>query len=489
MTDTVVDASATRARRGWYGFVCVFALVLTWSLTNPIFAAPDENLHLARSQSTWLGDFFPPYSTDGVPVGAVGCFAFQPAVSADCMDTTWGPETDAQLLPTTDGYPPFFYLIAGAPSRLVDDLVGAYTVRVWLALLSSLIVAAALRRLSALRTDGLATVALLVALTPMTMFLMSSVNPSGLAVALGALAVASGLTWRQDPRPRELATFGACLAGIVLLRREGLLVSGLLAVGVIGPSAWTMVASIRHHRTTLLGVIAGVSLAAASFLAFSWDFLAGQLSSNFTWSNWRMTLVFSNSYLHQLVGVFGWLDTFAAAVTRTVWFLCVGVVVGIAVWMRERRAYEAVFLLVACAVLPLVFGFFRLQYFQTRYVFPVFIAGFVLYAVLYVPDLTALRQWTAARRVLMAGVLFTHLTAFMTNLHRYTHGNSAEVSVFTEPAWEPPGLGYPLALFLGVGATVLFTSLMSAPALGLRGRAVFRPDPNRSDAAINTTQL
>ena len=89
----------------------IFVLLLAWSLANPMFAAPDEDLHLARSQSTWLGDLSPPYSTDGVPVGAVRCFAFKPNTTADCMDTTWGPPTGSQLLPTTNGYPPFFSII------------------------------------------------------------------------------------------------------------------------------------------------------------------------------------------------------------------------------------------------------------------------------------------------------------------------------------------------------------------------------------------
>lgn len=481
--------SATTRHRCWWGFLGVFLLVVTWSLTNPMFAAPDENLHLARSQSTWLGDFSAPYSTDGVPVRAVGCFAFQSAVPADCMDTTWGPKTEAQLLPTTDGYPPFFYVVAGIPTRLVDDLGGAYAVRVWLAALCSLIVAEALRKLSALRTDGLAVVALIVSLTPMSVFLMSSVNPSGLAIALGALAVASGLTWRQARRPAELGIFAGCLVGIVLLRREGVVLSGMLAVSIVGPSAWAGLLSIRQNRSAVLGVVSGVTLAALSFVAFSWDFLAGQLSSEFTWSNWRMSLVSSSFYLHQLVGVFGWLDTLVSSATLIVWFVCVGLLTGTVVWMREQRANEAVFLLVACALLPLMFGFFRVEYFQTRYVLPAFVAGFVLYAVLHVPEIGHLRRWTKARRVLIAGVFFTHLTALLTNLHRYSHGTAAEVAIFTEPAWEPPGIGYPLAMLLGALATAIFASLMTALALGLEARDVSRRGPNRRAAATNTIQL
>ena len=41
------------------------------------------------------------------------------------------------------------------------------------------------------------------------------------------------------------------------------------------------------------------------------------------------------------------------------------------------------------------------------------------------------------------------------------HGESAEISIFTEPAWEPPGLGYWASLVLGLAATALFTTLIS----------------------------
>lgn len=465
MADQALEAAPVARPRRWHLFAGVFCLLLTWALTNPMFASPDEDLHLARSQSTWLGDLSAPYSTDGIPVGAVRCFAFQPAVTADCMDTTWGPDTQTQALPTTNGYPPLFYVIAGAPTRLVDGLEGAYAVRVWLALLSSGIVAAALARLADLRRDGLAVAAAVVALTPMSMFLMASINPSGLSIALGTLAVASGLTWRRSPTGRELAVLGLSIAGVVLLRRDGLIIGGLLAAAIIGPSAAPLLAMARRHRGVLAGTALAVVAAGVGFALWSWEFLSGQLSGNFSLSNWRLTVFSLNHYLHQLVGIFGWLDTLVNGLTRTIWFVCLGVLVTIPLSSRSRRSAEGLFLLASCVALPMVFGLFRVQYFQTRYILPIWVAGFVLYMVMHVPELNGGRGWTNIRRFLIGGVFVTHTTALLTNLHRYSHGNATEVSLFTDPSWEPPAVGYVGALILALLGSAALVGLLTKPAL------------------------
>jgi hypothetical protein len=447
--------------RNVHRFIAIFALLITWALTNPMFAAPDEDLHLARTQSTWLGDMSPPYSTDGVPVGAANCFKFQPTITADCMTGYWGSETNQQLLPSTDGYPPVFYFIAGAPTRLVDDLDGAYITRSWLAFLCALVVAAALRRLSDLRPDGLAVVATVVALTPMSIFLMSTINPSGLSIAFGTLAVAAGLTWRRTSQPRELAILGLSIGAIVLLRRDGLIIGSLLGGTMVAPRLPALTSTIRCRNRRLAAATAIALVAALAFLSWSWDFISGQLSSDFSLEHGRLTVFYANHYLHQLVGIFGWLDTLVTGTTRTICFVTMSALVGMSIWVRDRRSLEGVFLLTSCCALPLAFGFFRAQYFQTRYVLPLFIAGFVLLVVLHVPDLDRLRQWTAVRRFLLVGVFVTHFTAFLTNMHRYSHGESAEISIFTEPAWEPPHLGYFASLVAGLVATALFTTLIS----------------------------
>ena len=441
-------------------FACLALLIGAWALANPMFAAPDEDLHLARAQSTWLGDVTPPYSTDGVPVEEVFCMAFQPNVTADCMDLSWGPPTSEQLLPTTDGYPPAFYVVAGAPTRLVGGLGGAYVVRLWLGGLCSLILLGAIRRLRALREDDLGVVALVVALTPMSIFLMSSINPSGLSIALGALGVAAGLAWQATQSQREFAVLLASCAGIVLLRRDGPIVGGLILLSFVAPHLRRLRSSgaIRLSRVTLLG---GLAIASGAVVVTwsSWLFIARQVTRDANWSNWRITLSNLDGYIRQLVGIFGWLDTWVSEATLSIWFLTTGALVAIAVINRSRSARYGVILVLACLVMPLLFGFFRDFYFQTRYVLPAFVAGLVLFVVSGVDDLSSRRTWPRARLLIATGCFITHFTAFLTNMHRYSHGQTQRWSLFAGSAWEPPHIGNLGALSLVVAGSLGFARL------------------------------
>lgn len=439
---------------------CLALLIGAWALANPMFAAPDEDLHLARAQSTWLGDVTPPYSTDGVPVEEVFCMAFQPNVTADCMDLSWGPPTSEQLLPTTNGYPPAFYVVAGAPTRLVGGLGGAYVVRLWLAGLCSLILVGAIRRLRALREDDLGVVALVVALTPMSIFLMSSINPSGLSIALGALGVAAGLAWQTTQSRREFGVLLASCAGIVLLRRDGPIIGGLILLAFVAPHVRRLRSSgaIRVSRVALLGGLAvavGVVVATWS----SWSFIARQVIRDVNLSNWRGILANVDHYTRQLVGMFGWLDTWVSEATMSIWFLMVGALVATAVVHRSGSARQGLILLVACIALPVTFGLFRFPYFQTRYVLPAFVAGVVLFVVSGVENLSSNRTWPRVRGMIAAGCLITHLTAFLTNMHRYSHGQTQRWSLFTESAWEPPHIGNLGALLLVLLGSLGFASL------------------------------
>ena len=386
--------------------------------------------------------------------------AFQPNVTADCMDLSWGPSTSEQLLPTTDGYPPLFYVVAGVPTRLVGGLGGAYVVRLWLGGLCSVILVAAIRRLRALREDDLGVVALVVALTPMSIFLMSSINPSGLSIALGALGVAAGFAWQTTRSRRELVVLLASCAGIVLLRRDGPIIGGLILLTFVAPHLRRLrsLGAIRLTRATSLGclaIAAGVVVVTWS----SWSFIARQVTRDLTWSNWRITLSNVDGYIRQLVGIFGWLDTWVSEATLSMWFLTAGTLIAIAVMNRLSPSRQGTILVLACLVMPLLFGFFRDFYFQTRYVLPAFVAGVVLFVVSGVDDLSSRRTWPRARLMIAAGCFITHLTAFLTNMHRYSNGQTERWSLFTESAWEPPHIGNLGALLLVVAGSLGFWCL------------------------------
>jgi len=191
----------------------------------------------------------------------------------------------------------------------------------------------------------------------------------------------------------------------------------------------------------------------------SWSFIARQVTRDANWSNWRITLSNVDGYIRQLVGIFGWLDTWVSEATLSMWFLTAGALVAITVMNRLSPSRQGIILLLACLAMPLLFGFFRDIYFQTRYVLPALIVAFVLFVVNGVRDLTPTRAWLRARLLISAGCFITHLTAFLTNMHRYSHGQTQRWRLFTAPAWEPPHIGNLGALLLVVAGSLGFSCL------------------------------
>ena len=70
-------------------FAVLFPLLLLWSLSNPMFAAPDEPAHLLRAQGFSQFDFSSPYQTDGLPLNEIDCLRFNADATADCMKLVW----------------------------------------------------------------------------------------------------------------------------------------------------------------------------------------------------------------------------------------------------------------------------------------------------------------------------------------------------------------------------------------------------------------
>ena len=133
-------SDSTKGRRWLVLFVALFPLAAVWAVTNPMFASPDETLHVIRAQSMASGDFSNPFTTDGLPVDSIDCFRFDPEVSAACQDLTWGPDGTERVAPT-DGYPPLYHALASVPAFVVSGLTGAYVMRLWMAVIVVAIVA------------------------------------------------------------------------------------------------------------------------------------------------------------------------------------------------------------------------------------------------------------------------------------------------------------------------------------------------------------
>lgn len=282
------DAStAARPLRLWLRLLLgILPLPSVWALANPLFASPDEPAHMVRAQGAIRGDFQNPYRTDGLPVDAIRCLAHRPEATADCLDLTWGAAAVEQRS-TADTYPPLFHLVAGVPSRLVSGLAGAYVMRLWLALVCSALLAWAAVLLWTRRPGRWSLAALGLAMTPMVVFTMATVNPSGLAAAFAALVWSAGI---NVTRPEAGTLIGASkitlLVALILyrlLRRDAL----TWEIALLLILASTLTGPRFHALRRDAQVIAGVALTAIS-MVWVWS----------SWSSAATASFVSNSAKH-----------------------------------------------------------------------------------------------------------------------------------------------------------------------------------------------
>ena len=366
-------------KRLWVGFfLLVFPLMVVWAVTNPMFASPDEPAHMVRAQGIVRGQLEGPYQVDGIPVDDIACLAFHPEVSADCMALEWA-EAPTFEDSTATNYPPLFHFLAGLPSLFVHGLTGAYVMRLWLALICSSLLALAGAILFVRYPSKFMILGWALSVTPMVLFLSATVNPSGLAVALGAVIWASGMvladpgTETDKRRLKQVLVVSA--AAFLLVRRDSLLWLGAIGVSLVALSPELLHSVWRRRKAAAGLVVAGVA-AGLLWVAPSWSVLS---AGNNGRSRWASIPNDTYTYVKQAVGWFGWLDTplsdavMVAALVVLGSFLLLGLASSSGAVTRTLAVVGTLVFLV-----PLVFAEFRYPYFQGRYYLPLAIGGFFL---------------------------------------------------------------------------------------------------------------
>jgi len=192
---TVEFSGARSPRFRWAPIVFAVSLVLVgiaWGLSSPVGSSPDDDFHLP---SIWCAPTAPddlcrdlgPSSRDGfrrVEVSAslgpdVACYRYQMFESAGCQRL--GTSDVIETTANDDLYPGGYYFLMGsfaregvAQSVVLMRLIN-FVVCVALLVASALLAPARIRRSAA--------VALIATSVPMTLFLFSSTNPSGVVIA------------------------------------------------------------------------------------------------------------------------------------------------------------------------------------------------------------------------------------------------------------------------------------------------------------------
>ena len=492
-------------------FISWIALALLstlWALATPLSAVPDEPAHFVKAASVVRGQFIGTVSPTGdelvqVPnyVGhsqALTCFAFQPATTANCSPAVSGNPWKTVDATTTAGlYNPVYYLIVGWPSLVFHDEVGLYAMRIVSGIVCALFLALALMVVSGWRRPVLPFLAVVLAVTPMVLFLNGSVNPNALEIATCLAVFAGVLGVFIDPRPDRLVE-RCVIVGI----------SGAIAVNMRGLSpVWVLLAivapfvlagkeqliSLLRRRSVLVaacGIVIAVAFAlvwtaTSNSLSVTSSDVSGQAPAPYTGSSpivgFLGTLELTFVYARGMVGVFGWLDTPAPEGVFFLWSALAGaLILAAVVLLRGRRLIFALVTIGGFLLLPPLFeaAFVRSGgiIWQGRYTLPIFVFVLLGLAAVLATHLDALSSRSTRRLILVVAVSLglAQVWSFATALRRYAVGvNKSWIDLVLHPAWQPP-LGVIGILALYVVITALASAAVILTAHRLEGDSADR---------------
>lgn len=450
------------------------------NLGTPRHAGPDEPAHIVRGAGLARGEVFGSPVTGEIDAGAADvvnadashaairvfdvpaaltapaetCFAHDPGRPASCATAAAaGPDPAASadgVTSTAATYPVWGHLLPGLATLVVPGSGAAWLARFLHGLIPVLLVAGALTRLlSAGRVT--ATSAVLVAVTPMALFLFAVVNPSGVVIG-GAVALwVAGdelFAGRRDPGWLLPAGFAAT----VLPRDDGLLWAALI-VGVLaavhrtGPrAAWRAL-----HRPARV-VVTASALAGALWAALAGGDLVPVARPATGIAFAELVVQRTGRHLREAIGVLGWLDTDLPESMYLLWAFAAGLVVMVALAARQHRraAGAAAALILAVVVgwvLEIVQGRTAGLFWQGRYALPLLI-GLVLVAGLTPgADRVAGRAGAVAPGVL---ALVVWNVSFLQALRRWGVGAFGSIRPW---AWDTYGAPLPVVLLVAIHVT------------------------------------
>ena len=482
------EAVLSRPRRVFtVAFALVFLSMAAWSLATPLYASPDEPAHVLRAVSLdhgqligrSIGSDSNPNTSVTVPA-SIGegsrypvCFAFKILIPASCARPLTTSGTEVRVETSAGRYPPLYYAIVGLPSWVSESTGGLYAMRLVSAALSALFVALAVMSICAWSRRKFMLVGVLLALTPMTLFLGGVVNPNGPEICAGLCTWVAGLVLvleRTDDPPRGLVVVLTASTVMLMLSRGisplwAALIAAVLAV-LAGREAIMSLLRRRSLRVPL-AVVALSALAAVAWVvvAHANDLMVGESTSN---SGSQLLLALwglSGSWLQQMIGVFGWLDTPAPLLTYLVWYVAIGAVVLLAFSSARARGNVALLFLVALVVLvPMAISYreaHRLGLFwQGRYILPM-ATGIPILATALIDGAAVVEAIRSRLTVLLClAVGVADVAAFYTAQRRYASGLPGPLDIL-HGKWAPP-LGNGVMAVWSLIATVLLVCFVAS---------------------------
>jgi len=449
--------------------------LFAWGVSSPPGSSPDEDYHMGSiwcAQGTAAGrceSTADPETRElpGDVVKAASCFAFQAGQAASCPldENSMEPSTRGNWF--SNGYPPVFYavmsVLVSSDMNVSIILMRSLNALLFVGLLSALFFLLPGRMRHALVWGGL------VAVVPLGVFLIPSVNPSSWSIiqASGLWLATWGFFLQTGRKKVGLAALAVALMVIGAGARSDSAAYGVLAVAVAIVLGWRR--DRRFVRELLLPV---VLIAIAAFL-----FLAGGQSGVLTAETERtqsvyMLIVTNLQMLPQLwtgaLGLWGlgWFDT---PMPPLVWATSITIVAGVVFWGLRRgtpRKWLALFGVGAgLVVVPMYIlvreGILVGTGVQPRYVYPMMII-FVGVALVGFKraDLSMSRVQLG---VVAAGLTVANSLALHVNMRRYITGlDGTGINLDRDAEW---WWNTPLSpMMIWIGGSVAFAIALSALA-------------------------
>jgi hypothetical protein len=344
-----------------------------WSLATPLGAYPDSGTQtikaVAVARGQWIGTR--PTEATSAAVTAVrvpdiylqpnvSCFAFHPTHPAGCTPPLTESSRTVSTVTHVGRYPPLYYLLVGWPSLVFFTTKSMYAMRTMSVLVNAAMLALAFATAQRWSRSPLLLAGLAVAVTPMTLFMSSVVDPSGLeitsAIAMWTAATVLVIDHPGDPPTALIRVLAVATAVLVLVRGDSPLWP-VLALGVLFPFAWRRI-RIRELWARRDVRLWGGLVVAAGIGAVAWVIWARALAvlalavpapNTPAATIARVVAGQDRGLISQSIGVFGWLDTPVPLLTELIWIGAGGGLVVLAVLLGSRRGLASVALAVGAS--------------------------------------------------------------------------------------------------------------------------------------------
>jgi len=390
--------------------ISFFLVGAAWSVATPLLAAPDEPSQIVKAASVdhgrWTAQCYdipnaciasttdalgfealPTFwdlirAPDVVDNGANSQICFkqktQPsgAVPASCARSLNTPATALEIADHQNEwsstyqarYPPLYYAIVGLPTLFPGSTIDVYMMRLISALASAIFLALALTAAVLYSSNRLLIAGLVVATTPMVFFLGGVINPSGLEISsaiavwtTGAIVVSERLA---SPPPGLVAMFGISAVTMELVRPLSPLWLAL-SVAVLAAFAErrALVSALKTRAVQLWAGLVGIFGVVAVWWIVAVHatdlYLGGNPHPGVPNSVSTMTILetafrHNSYYLLDMVGVFGWFDTYSPTATYALWFGFAGLLTLAAASRSLRRTALFAGFVVAILVIPVL---------------------------------------------------------------------------------------------------------------------------------------